>query len=145
MPRAGIVPGGNIRRTDLVGVIGQRTKFNKRIAHHARIRRARIAERVGKIPTDLLLKRFAPMCNIQRDSQIVRRVLRGFLAAESHLKEQAVHLIAHIPQPRCGNSGVHAARKSQYYLFCHEKSPVFAQFPLVQVSSPANALYGEGA
>ena len=129
-PCAGVVPGRDGRCTDLVGVIGQRAEFNERIAHHARVGRARIAEGIRKIRADLLLKRLAPMRNIKRDAQLVSCELRLFLAAQTDLKEQAVHVKAHIPQPRGCNGGVDTAGQSQNYLFCHEKLLFMLSFRL---------------
>ena len=109
-PGAGVMPGRNIRRTDPVRIIGQRAELDQRVAHHTGIGRARIAEGIRKIGAHPLLERLAPVCDIKWDAQLVRCALRRLLAAEAHLKEQAVHLEALRGQPCRGDRGIHAAR-----------------------------------
>ncbi len=106
---AGVVAGGDIGRADLIRVVGQRTELDQRVAHHARVRRARGAVAVREIGAHLLLERLAPVRDVKRDAQLVCRLLRGLRAAQTDLQEQPVYRKALRAQARRRDRGIHAA------------------------------------
>ena len=103
------MPGRDVGRADLVRIVGQRAELDQRVAHHAGVGRTRAAEGIRKVGAHLLLERLAAVRDIERDAEVVRRLLGGFLAAEADLEEQAVHLKALRAQARRRDRGIHAA------------------------------------
>ena len=113
------MPGGDIRRAELVRIVDQRAELDPRVADHAGVGRARAAESVRKVGAHLPLERLAPVRDVKRDAELVRGALRFRLAAQAHFEEQAVHVKALRAQARRRHRGIHPAGQPQNDFFCH--------------------------